>query len=85
MLRCRYNGLPELPLQLFSWQNVALGVFVASLWLSAILPAWQRVEVDVSIAPPAGMQRLADYDRETLQQPVGPWEFYFTRAIYSGG
>ncbi|HIA49473.1 MAG TPA: DUF4159 domain-containing protein, partial [Acidobacteria bacterium] len=72
-------------MQLFAWQNVALGVFVASLWLGAVPPSWQRVEVDVSIAPPAGMQRLSEADRQTLQHPVGPWEFYFTRAIYSGG
>lgn len=85
MLRCRYYGLLEPPLQLFAWQNVALGVFVASLWLGAVPPSWQRVEVDVSIAPPAGMQRLSEADRQTLQHPVGPWEFYFTRAIYSGG
>ena len=28
---------------------------------------------------------LSGVNGGTLQHPVGPWEFYFTRAIYSGG
>lgn len=74
----------------FTWQRVALGVLVASLGLGAAPFAGQRVEVDVTIRPPAGAQgrRGLDHlgvDSGTLQHPVGPWEFYFTRAIYSGG
>ena len=67
-----------------TWQRVALGIIVAGLWLGAGTLAEQRVDVDVRIEMPAGVQRLRNPDGGTLQHPVGPWEFYFTRAIYNG-
>jgi hypothetical protein len=64
---------------------VALSVCVASLWLGAVLAAGQQVEVDVRLVPSTSGQQILESDRGSFQHPVGPWEFYFTRAIYSGG
>ena len=74
----------------FTWQRTALGLLIASLWLGVAPFADQRVDVEITIRPPAGAQRPRSldgfaFDDGTLQHPVGPWEFYFTRAIYSGG
>jgi len=63
---------------------LAVGIVVAGLWLGEALLHGQRVDVDVRIAPPAGAQPVRTRADATLEYPVGPWEFYFTRAIYSG-
>ena len=85
MVRCRHNGLQESPLRQLTRQSVALSVCVASLWLGAVLAAGQQVEVDVRLVPSTSGQQILESDRGSFQHPVGPWEFYFTRAIYSGG
>jgi len=63
---------------------LAVGILATGLWLGEALLQGQRVDVDVRIAQPAGAQPVRTRADATLQHPVGPWEFYFTRAIYSG-
>ena len=64
----------------FTWRHVAFGTLLVSLGLGAIVPARSGDEA----------QRRRSRERRlmempSLEAPAGPWAFYFTRAIYSGG